>query len=169
MPSMYEISVPVFQQMLGGLAGVLDKGQAHFAARKVDDVKALAARLYPDMLALSNQVQIASDHAKGATARLAGMEVPSWPDDEVNFDQLKARIAKTLDFIKAVKPEQMAGAETRKVVMKTRAGDREYTGQNYLLTFAMPNFYFHVTTAYNILRGCGVEIGKRDFMGARPQ
>ena len=165
--SMYEVSVPIFQQILGGLAGVIDKASAHFAARNIDAANVVQMRLYPDMFTFARQVQSASDHAKGATARLAGVEPPSFPDTEANLEELKARVAKTIDYLKTIKPEQFEGAETRKVVLTNRRGTMEFDGKSYLLKFALPNFYFHTTTAYDLLRSAGVEIGKRDFMGAR--
>jgi len=163
--SMYQASVPLFKTLLGALSKNLDKGAAFAEAKKFDPSVLINARLSPDMFALSRQVQTATDQAKGGVARLAGLEVPSYPDDETTFDQLKARIAKTLAFIDSVKPAQIDGSENREIVLKMRAGDVKFTGQRYLIGFVIPNVTFHCTTAYNILRHNGVDIGKRDFLG----
>jgi hypothetical protein len=162
---MYQASVPVFQRTLGALDAILDKAAAYATERKIDPAALLSARLYPDMFPLTRQVQFSSDHAKGCPARLAGLAVPSFEDSEKTFPELKARIAKTLAFIATVKPEQIDGSEGRDISLK--AGPRELTfkGQDYLLFFALPNFYFHVTTAFAILRHNGVPIGKLDFLG----
>ena len=164
--SMYQASVPVFQRTLTALDAILDKAAAYAEARKIDPSVLIGARLYPDMFALARQVQIATDHAKGCPARLAGIAVPGFEDNEKTFAELKARIAKTLGFIATVKPAQVDGSEGRDISLK--AGPRELTfkGQDYLLFFALPNFYFHVTTAFDILRHNGVPIGKLDFLGA---
>lgn len=164
--SMYQASVPVFQRTLGALDKILDKAAAYAAERKIDPATLLGARLYPDMFPLSRQVQIATDHAKGASARLAGAPVPSFEDNEKTFAELKARIGKTLDFIGTFKPAQIDGSEGRDISLK--AGPRELTfkGQDYLLFFALPNFYFHATTAFGILRHNGASIGKLDFLNA---
>jgi hypothetical protein len=163
---MYQASVPVFQRTLGALDKILDKAAAYAAERKIDPATLLGARLYPDMFPLSRQVQIATDHAKGASARLAGVPVPSFEDNEKTFAELKARIGKTLDFIGTFKPAQIDGSEGRDISLK--AGPRELTfkGQDYLLFFALPNFYFHATTAFGILRHNGASIGKLDFLNA---
>ncbi len=165
MPSLYQTAIPPMVQILTALSGVLDKGAAHCEAKKIDPQVLLTARLYPDMFPLTRQVQIASDSAKGAGARLAGVEVPSFPDTETTFPELTARIAKTVDFLHSVKPEQVDGAETREVVLKLGNEPTKFTAQQYLLRFAYPNFYFHVTTAYDILRHSGVDVGKRDYLG----
>jgi uncharacterized protein len=162
--SMYQASVPVFLQLLGSHSKILQKAAAHAEARKIDPNALLSARLYPDMFPLTRQVQTAADHAKGAVARLAGADVPSFPDTEASFAELEARLQKTSDFIKTFKPEQIDGSEEREIVLHMRAQSRTFTGQTYLLHFALPNFYFHMTTAYAILRHNGVEIGKRDFL-----
>lgn len=164
--SMYQASVPVFQRTLSALDKILDKAAAYAAERKIDPLVLTAARLSPDMFPMSRQVQIATDHAKGATARLAGLAVPSYEDAEKTFPELKARIAKTLAFIGTVTPAQIDGSEGRDISLK--AGPRELTfkGQDYLLFFALPNFYFHATTAYDILRHNGLGIGKLDFLNA---
>jgi len=163
--SMYQASAPRFASMLRNLSALLDKGQAYCDARKIEPAAITGARLYPDMYPLTRQVQIACDTAKGAVARLAGIEIPKHEDTEQSFAELKGRIAKTLDFIGSVKPASIDGAEEREIVLKMRGGERKFSGLQYLLGFAYPNFYFHVTTAYNILRHNGVEIGKMDFVG----
>lgn len=163
--SMYQASVPVFQQGLAALSGVLDKAAAHAAARKIDPAVLLQTRLFPDMFALTRQVQIAADFAKGCPARLAGVDVPSYADDEASFDDLKARLAKTGDFLKTLTAAQIDGSEGRDIMIKIAGKETIFKGQPYLLHFALPNFYFHSTATYAILRSCGVEIGKRDFVG----
>jgi hypothetical protein len=166
--SMYEASVPVFRQMLDSLSAILDKAEAHAAARKIEPAALLQARLYPDMFPLTRQVQIAADFAKGACARLAGAEVPRYDDTEQSFGELKERIAKTLAFIDGLPRQAIEQSEQRDIVLTSGGTTREFKGQPYLLTYAMPHFYFHTTTAYAILRHNGVEIGKRDFIGAKP-
>lgn len=165
MISLYEVSVPVFVRTLTNLSAILDKAAAHAEARKIDPSVLLAARLYPDMFPLTRQIQIACDFAKGSVARLAGQEPPKWDDTEVSIADLKARIARTIEFVQAFKPDQFAGAETRVVELKVREQTMNFKGQAYLLNMALPNFYFHSTTAYAILRHNGVEVGKRDFIG----
>ena len=163
--SMYQASVPRLVNMLTNLSAILDKAQAHVDAKKIDATALTAFRLFPDMLNLSRQVQIASDTAKGVVARLAGVEIPAYADDEVSFADLKARVEKTIAFVSGFTAEQIDGTEDKAIV--TTRGDKEthYTGMQFLLGHAMPNVYFHVTTAYNILRHNGVEIGKRDYLG----
>jgi hypothetical protein len=163
--TMYHASVPVFLRALANLSAILRKAEAHAAARKIDPVVIVNARLAPDMFALSRQVQSASDSAKGCAARLAGMEVPRWEDTESTLPELQARIAKTVAFLQAVSPELIANSEERKVVLKLRGQEVNFSGQTYLLSFALPNFFFHVVTAYDILRHNGVEIGKIDYLG----
>jgi hypothetical protein len=163
--SMYAASVPVFRRALTQLGAVLKKGEAFAAARKIDPAVLTNGRLAPDMFPLTQQVQIASDHAKGATARLAGADVPSWADTEVSFEQLQARIARTLAFIAEFKPAQIEGSEARPITLAMRSGTLNFTGQDYLLGFVLPNLFFHCTAAYLILRHNGVEVGKRDFLG----
>ena len=163
--SMYQASAPRFAGMLRNLAVLIDKADAHCAAKKIDPVALTTFRLYPDMFPFTRQVQIACDTAKGAVARLAGAEIPKHEDTEQTFAELKARIARTLDFIESVKPERIDGSEEKEIVLAMRSGERRFKGLQYLLGFAYPNFYFHVTTAYNILRHNGVEIGKQDFIG----
>lgn len=163
--SMYEASIPVLTRMLANLSSLLKKAEANAAARGIDPKVFIDSRLAPDMYPLARQVQIASDMAKGCAARLAGVEVPSWADTETSFDELQARIAKTQEFLKGIDAAQLEGSETRTVVLKMRSGDISFSGRDYLLGFAMPNFYFHVTTAYAILRHNGVDVGKMDFLG----
>ena len=162
---MYSMSVPVFARMLRNLDGVLDKGAAYAVARKVDPAVLVNARLFPDMFPLAAQVRIAGDFAKGAVARLTGNEPPKYEDNEATFDDLKARIAKTIAYVEGFKPEQFEGTETRTISLKMRGEDRTFDGLTYLANIVLPNFYFHVTTAYDILRHNGVELGKRDFVG----
>ena len=162
---MYQASAPRFINTLGNLAAILDKAQAHCDARKIDPLVLTGYRLFPDMFPLSRQVQIACDTAKGAVARLAGAEIPKHEDSERTFAELKARIAKTIDFVQSVKRERVDGAEDKEIVLQMRSGERRFKGMQYLLGHAYPNFYFHVTTAYNILRHNGVEVGKADFIG----
>jgi hypothetical protein len=163
--SMYQASAPRFANTLRNLSGILDKAQAHAETKKIEPLVFTQSRLAPDMFPLSRQVQIACDSAKGAVARLAAVEIPKHEDTEQTFAELKTRIAKTVDFLLSVQATQIDGAEDREVVIKLRGQDVKFTGLQYLLGFAYPNFYFHVTTAYNILRHNGVEIGKRDYIG----
>jgi len=163
--SMYEASVPVFIRMLGNLAAILEKAAAHAEARKFDASVLVASRLYPDMFPLAKQVQIASDAAKGGTARLAGVEPPAFEDNEKTIPELVARLHRTVEFLRTLEPGQFEGAEDRTVTWKTRAGEKSMVGMPYLLTHVNPNFYFHVTTAYAILRHNGVEVGKGDYLG----
>jgi hypothetical protein len=163
--SMYQASAPRFVNTLKNLSAILDKAQAHADAKKIEPKVLTAARLFPDMFAMSRQVQSACDTAKGAVARLAGVEVPVHEDTEQTLEELKARIAKTIAFINAVKPSQVDGSEDKEVVLKFRTGEVRMKGMQYLLGHAQPNFYFHVTTAYNILRHNGVEVGKKDYIG----
>jgi hypothetical protein len=163
--SMYQASVPRFANILGNLSNIMDKTQAHIDARKIADATLTGYRLFPDMLPLTTQVQIACDAAKGVVARLAGIDAPVFEDNEKTIADLKARIAKTIAFIQSVSPAQIDGTEDKAIV--TKRGDKEthYKGMQFLLGHAIPNFYFHVTTTYNILRHNGVEIGKRDYLG----
>ena len=163
--SMYQASAPRFANALRNLSAILDKAQAHAAAKKIDPAVLGGLRLIADMFPLSRQVQIACDTAKGAVARLAGLDIPKHEDTEQTIAELKARIAKTLDFLGSVPAARIDGSEEREVVLKMRSGEHKYTGLQYLMGHAWPNFYFHVTTAYNILRSNGVDIGKRDFIG----
>jgi hypothetical protein len=166
--SMYQASVPVFAQYLTSLDGLLAKAEALCAAKKIDEAVFAGFRLAPDMFPLSRQVQIGCDFAKGATARLAGMDVPSWPDDEKTLGELRARVKKTLDFVTSFKPGQIDGSEGRDITLKIQGAPVTFKGQPYLTNFALAHFFFHTTTAYNILRHNGVEVGKRDFIGQMP-
>ena len=163
--SMYQASVPRFVNILGNLSNILDKAQAHVDAKKIDPTVLTTYRLFPDMLAMARQVQITCDTAKGVMARLAGVEIPKDEDNETTLAELKARIAKTIAFVQGFTPAQIDGTEEKAIV--TKRGDKEthYKGMQFLLGHAIPNFYFHVATTYNILRHNGVEIGKRDFLG----
>jgi hypothetical protein len=163
--SMYQASAPRFVNMLKNLAAILDKAQAHAEARKIDPLVLASARLYPDMFALARQVQVATDTAKGAVARLAGAEVPKYEDTEKTFAELKARIDRTVAFIEGFKPAQIDGSEDKDIHMKLGPREVQWKGMQYLLGFALPNFYFHAATAYDILRHNGVELAKRDFIG----
>lgn len=164
--SMYIASVPVFKQMLGGLDHVLGKADAHATSKKIDPNALLQARLYPDMFPLLRQVQVACDFAKGVAARIAGVEVPNFEDNETSFVALQGRIKKTLAFIDGLSPADIEGSEGRKIV--TQAGtpkEKIFDGQTYLLHYGLPHFFFHTTTAYDILRHNGVEMGKKDYIG----
>lgn len=163
--SMYQASVPVFIRMLNNLKSILAKGAAHAEAKKFDAAVLVNGRLAPDMFALARQVQIATDIIKGCPPRLAGVEVPKYEDNETTMSELIARIDKTVAFLKTFKPEQIDGSEEKAIVLKSPRGEMNFTGQNYLLHFVLPNLYFHITTAYNILRHNGVEIGKMDYLG----
>lgn len=165
--SMYNASVPVFKQLLNALIIILDKAEMHVARNKIAPEILLNASLYPDMFTFIRQVQIATDFAKGVSARLAGLEVPVFEDVETSFHELRERIAKTMQFISSISPETMNGSEACEII--TRPGtpkEKKFTGMTYLLHYGLPQFFFHITTAYDILRSLGVEIGKRDYMGA---
>ena len=162
---MYESSIPAFVQMLNNLSAIMDKAEAHAANRKIDAEVLLSYRLAPDMLPFVRQLQIAADLAKGAAARLAGVEVPKHDDTEKTFADLKARLAKTVAFVQSFKPSDIDGSEDRGISLTLGEHTMSFKGQPYLVHFVMPNFYFHCTTAYDILRHCGVELGKRDFIG----
>jgi hypothetical protein len=162
--SMYQASVPAFERGLHALDAILDKAATYAEERKIDPAVLASARLFPDMHPLNRQVHLLSDTAKGACARLAGVPVPSFPDTETTFPELKSRIAKTLDFIATVRPEEIDGSEDRDITLKAGSRELSFKGQDYLISFALPNFYFHVTTAYAILRHNGVPIGKRDYL-----
>lgn len=164
--SLYHASVPVFLQMLGALDGVLSKAEANAAERKIDPSVFLAARLAPDMYALPRQVQLASDQAKGGASRLAGRDVPRFEDNEVTFADLHARIGKTRDLLNTFTEVEFEGSVERPITLKLGSRELSFVGQQYLHHFVLPNFYFHVTTAYNILRHNGVPLGKNTFMGA---
>jgi uncharacterized protein len=164
--SMYQASVPVFLRALGNLTAVLKKAAAHAEAKKIDPSALLQARLYPDMFPLIRQIQIATDTAKGCAARLAGLEPPRYEDGEASFAEVLARIEKTCAYAQSIKPEQIDGSEARPVSLKLRGQTVAFSGVAYLLNFVLPNFFFHVTTAYDILRHNGVELGKQDYLGA---
>ena len=164
--SMHTASIPVFQQMLNALVGVLTKAEAHANERKIDHAALLQARLYPDMFPLVRQVQIACDFAKSVSARLAGADVPSYDDSESSFAELQQRIATTLNFIGGLDAAQFEGSNQREIVLRPGTPkERRIGGQAYLLAYGLPQFFFHVTTAYDLLRHNGVEVGKKDFMG----
>jgi uncharacterized protein len=162
--SIYQASIPVFQARLAALDKIIAKATPYAAERKIDEQTLIMARLSPDMLPLWRQVTLTSDFAKGAAARLAGVDVPKFDDTEKTFADLHARIAKTLAFIATLKPEQFDGSDTREITMPVAGNTMTFTGDNYLLHMAMPNFYFHLTSAYAILRHNGLPIGKMDFM-----
>lgn len=163
--SMYQISVPVFTRMLTNLIGILEKAAAHCEVKKIDPGVLINYRLYPDMFAFAKQVQIATDAAKNGTAYLAGAEPPKFDNTEQTFAELIDRIKKTLDFVNTFKPEQIDGTEDKDVVIKRGETTVTYKGQAYLLNRVLPNFFFHITTAYDILRHNGVELGKKDYLG----
>jgi hypothetical protein len=163
--SMYDFSIPVLIRGLTNLSAILDKGAAHAAAKKFDSIVLAQSRLFPDMHPLVRQVQFVCDTAKGAAGRLAGIEVPKHEDNEVTFADLKARIAKTLDFLKTVAAPQFKDAESRSIEIKFPNGSWKFTGIDYLTGFVLPNFYFHSSIAYALLRKAGVEVGKADFLG----
>lgn len=163
--SMYKASAPIFLQFLTALSANLDKAKAYADARKIDDATMLNLRIFPDMFPLVRQVRSACDHAGGSCARLVGLEPLSFANDEATIADLKARCTKVIDFIKGLKPAQIDGSDDREIVLKSPTREMRFTGLNYLLNFAMPNFYFHNTTAYDILRSVGVDVGKMDFMG----
>ncbi len=161
----YDLLIPIFTRMLPNLKAILEKAQEDAEARKIDPQVFLQARLAPDMFALARQVQITTDQVKGGLARLAGVEVPKWDDNEKTFGELCARVDKALDYTKTFKPAQFDGAETRDIELKFPQATLTFKGRDYLLNFVLPNFYFHLTAAYAILRHNGVPLGKRDFVG----
>ncbi len=164
--SMHGASAPAFVRQLGAMLTWLDKAQEHAEARKFSPDNYLGLRLAPDMLPFTRQVQIACDFAKGCVARLAGQEVPKWDDTEASLDELRARIRKTIDYVQSFPASQVDGSEGREIVLPMRVGDPlHFTGQAYLTQFVLPNFYFHATAAYTLLRHAGVAVGKRDFLG----
>jgi hypothetical protein len=163
--SMYQASVPVFIRVLNNLGAILEKAAAHAEARKIDPAVLISSRLYPDMFPLVRQVQIASDGAKGGAARLAGVEAPAYEDNETTFPELVARVRKTAAYLETLKPEQFEASEDRTVSWQTRTSTKTMQGMPYLLNHVFPNLYFHATTAYDILRHNGVELGKQDFLG----
>ena len=163
--SMYGASAPAFLQTLSALNAILDKAAAHCAAKKIDPSVLLNMRLAPDMLSFARQIQLSCDFAKNAMARVGGADLPKFPDEEKTFDELKARLAKTIDAVKSVKREQMDGTEDKDITFPVGPEKMTLKGEQYIVNFALPNFYFHAATAYDILRHCGVELGKRDFLG----
>ncbi len=163
--SMYQASIPVFSRALNNLAAILEKAAAQAEAKKIDPTVLMAYRLYPDMLPFARQIQIATDGAKGGVARLAGVEPPKYEDNEASFPDLIARLRKTVVYLESIRPEQIDGSEDKTVTWKTQTTTRSMQGMPYLLSHVTPNVYFHVTTAYDILRHCGIEIGKQDFLG----
>lgn len=163
--SMYTASVPIFVQYLTALSSVLDKAEAHCEAKKLDQSYFMALRFYPDMFPFVRQVRAATDHALNACARPAGLDLPKFENNEASFADLKKRIATVIEFIKVIKPEQLDGQDGREITITFPSGERRFTGQSLLQNFALPNFYFHAATAYDLLRHNGVELSKRDFMG----
>jgi hypothetical protein len=164
--SMSQASVSIYAQQLNSLSALLDKAAEHCRTKGVNPSELIGAQLAPDMFPLSRQIQIATDQAKGATARLSGREIPKFEDTETTFDELKVRIAKTLDFIKSVPAQEIDGSEEKDITLPIGGQPRTLKGQLYLVRNSLPNFFFHVTTAYDILRHKGVEIGKRDYLGS---
>jgi hypothetical protein len=167
--SMYSASAPTFVSMLTNLLAWLDKAEAFATAKKFDPNNFVGLRLAPDMLPFKAQIGIATDHVKGCLARLSGVEPPKWADDETTLADVKARVRKALDYAKGFAPAQLEGSETRKITLPTPRGPLEFSGEQYLVRFALPNFYFHVTMAYALLRQGGVDIGKMDYLGAAPR
>jgi hypothetical protein len=166
--SMHSASAPIFARMLTNLLGWLDKAQAHADAKKFDSANYLSMRLAPDMLPFTNQIQIASDAAKGAMARLAGTEIPKWEDNEASLAELRARVQKTLDFVKSFDASKIDGSEAREITIPRRSGEPlKFSGEVFLKHYALPNFFFHITTAYALLRHAGVDVGKGDYLGNR--
>lgn len=163
--SMYQVSIPRFIHTLRSLGAILEKAQSHAEAKKLDASVLPTARLYPDMLPLTSQVQIACDSAKGAAFRLSGVANLAFEDNEKTLPELKARVDKTIAFLETIKPEQIDGTEDKELIVKVGGNDTKFAGMQFLLGRSIPNFFFHVTTAYNILRHNGVEVGKRDYLG----
>ncbi|HZQ60237.1 MAG TPA: DUF1993 domain-containing protein [Casimicrobiaceae bacterium] len=163
--TMYEASVPVFTRTLTALRAILQKAAQHAEARKIDPTALLQARLYPDMFTFTRQVQIATDFANSASARLAGKEPPSLPDTETTFADLMARVDRTLEHLRSFKPQDIDGSESREIVRPLRGQPHRFTGTGFLLQYVLPNFFFHAATAYDILRHNGIELGKSDFIG----
>ncbi len=163
--SMYQASIPQFQRMLGNLASILEKAESWAVEKKLDPAVLLNLRLAPDMFPLKRQLQIATDSAKGCAARLAGVDIPSYPDTEETFAELKARLQKTIDFLASFTPAQIDGSEEKSIILNFPSMELKFSGRDYLFQFVQPNFYFHLTTAYAILRHNGLDIGKMDFIG----
>jgi hypothetical protein len=164
--SMYQASVPLMTRMLTNLRGIVQKAADHAKAKKIDESALLNARLFPDMFVFTRQVRLACDFARGTGARLAGAEPPAYEDNEQSLAELVARIERSIEYLGTLKAQQIDGSETREIVRPVRGEPKKFTGINYLLQFALPNFFFHVTTAYAILRHSGIEIGKTDYIGA---
>jgi len=164
--SMYSASAPVFKQILGSLSSLVEKAEAHATARKIEPAALLQARLFPDMFPFMRQVQIACDFAKGGAARLGGVEVPKYEDTETSFAELKERIAKTLAFIDSVPQDGIEASASRGITTGSGEKAKQWKGQTYLMHYVLPHFFFHATTAYDILRHNGVEVGKKDFIGS---
>jgi hypothetical protein len=163
--TMYEASIEVLVHGLGTLSAILDKAAAHAEAKKIDPAIFVNARLAPDMFALARQVQIVSDTAKGCGGRLAGIDIPSFADTETSFPELQARIAKTVDFLRGIPAAKFDGSEDRTITMKLGTQEKKFSGRSYVLSFALPNFFFHITAAYAILRHNGIAVGKMDYLG----
>lgn len=163
--SMYQASVPVFTRVLNNLIAILEKAAAYAEAKKIDPAVLVNYRLYPDMYPLVRQIQIATDQAKGCAARLSGQQPPKYEDNETSFPELIARVRKTIDYLNSFKPEQIDGSEDKSITVQIGKKDMTFKGMVYLLNNTQPNIYFHIITAYAILRHCGVEIGKRDYLG----
>ena len=163
--SMYNASIPVFIKGLDNLELIIDKAVAHAATRKIDDSAFVESRLYPDMFTFARQIRVATDMSKGAGARLAGIDIPKFEDNEKTFAELKARLRKTIDFLKTLTPAQIDGSEGKAITLTVGGNSMNFKGLDYLLQWVLPNFYFHLATAYNLLRHGGVEIGKMDFLG----
>ena len=164
--SMYQASVPVFIRALTNTKAMLQKAAAHAQSKKIDESVLLNARLYPDMLPFSRQVQIASDFARGTSARLSGVEPPPFEDNEKTFAELITRVDRSLEYVRTFKAAAIDGSESREITRPVRGQPKTFTGTNFLLQYALPNFWFHTTTGYAILRHCGIELGKGDFIGA---
>jgi hypothetical protein len=165
--TIYQAAFPVTGRTIKALGGLLERAAGHCETRKIDPRTLLSYRMAPDMFDLKRQVQAVSDQAKGMTARLAGLPIPSFPDVEETFAELQERLAKTLDFVKSVSEAQVEGAEDKQITLKVAGNEMIFSGRDYLFGFFMPNFYFHATAAYTIIRHAGVEVGKRDFLGVR--
>lgn len=163
--AMSEATLPIFEQMLGALIKIIDKAEAYCAAKKIDPAVLLQSRLYPDMLPLSRQIQLSGDFAKNPMSRLAGREPPKWEDTETTFAEMKARLEKTLAYVRSIPASEIDVARDREINFMVAGNPMSFKGRDYLVNFALPNFYFHVTTAYAILRHNGLDVGKRDFMG----
>jgi hypothetical protein len=164
--SMHSASAPVFSRILGNMLSWLDRAEAHAQARKFDPNNYLGLRLAPDMLPFVRQIQIVSDSAKGCMSRLAGTEIPKWEDNEASLDDLRARLRKTIEHVQSFSAAQFDGSDSRAIVVPTRSGDPlNFSGETFLMHFALPNFFFHATTTYALLRHAGVELGKADFLG----